>query len=78
MRQREQELLQGIAAAVSLEYAEQVGDALDSVRHPYSLRTYLGLLERLHALVSAGVSGWLAIEIVQTCDPSFDDIFLSR
>lgn len=76
MRHEEQRLLQGIAAATSLDFAERVADALDSTKHPYSFEAYMGLLERLHALVFSGVPGWPAIEIVQTCDSSFDDIFL--
>ncbi len=78
MRHKERELLQGIAAVTSLEFAEQAADALDSRKHPYGFMAYLELLRRLHALVSVGVSNHLALEIVQACDPSFDGILLSH
>ena len=64
-REEEQRVLNEIAAAASLEFAQQAAGVLDSRKHLYSMEGYLVLLNNLKELLYADMPDRLALESVQ-------------
>lgn len=64
-RKDEQRILNEIAAAVSLDFAQRAAGVLDPRKHFYSFEAYLILLDNLKELLYAGMPDDLALESVQ-------------
>lgn len=66
-RQRESELLESIAALSDYETAEAAADIYAAEKHAYSYDGYLYQLDKLRAVIAAGVPPETAIEAVDSC-----------
>lgn len=66
-RQRENELLESIAALSDRETAEAAADIYAPEKHAYSFDGYIYQLEKLQTVLAAGVPPTDAIEAVDSC-----------
>lgn len=66
-RERERELLHSIAALSDYETAEAAADIYAAEKHAYSFDGYLYQLDKLRAVLEAGVPSEMAIEAVDSC-----------
>lgn len=66
-RQRENELLESIAALSDYETAEAAADIYAAEKHAYSFDGYLYQLDKLRAVLAAGVPPETALEAVDSC-----------
>lgn len=66
-RERERELLHSIAALSDYETAEAAADIYAAEKHAYSFEGYLYQLDKLRAVIAAGVPPETAIEAVDSC-----------
>lgn len=66
-RERERELLHSIAALSDYETAEAAADIYAAEKHAYSFDGYLYQLDKLRAVLAAGVPPEMAIEAVDSC-----------
>lgn len=65
-RTEEQGILNQIAAATSLDFAQQAADTLSPKKHLYSFEAYLTILDDLKELLYAGMPNDLALESAQS------------
>lgn len=69
-RHRERELLGGIAAIASPEFAEKAAGTLGYKRHMYGFEAYLTVMENLKTLLEYGMPEEAALEGAQSgCAP---------
>lgn len=66
-RQRESELLDQIAELSDYETAKAAADIYAAEKHAYSFDGYLYQLDKLRAVLEAGIPPEMAIEAVDTC-----------
>ena len=66
-QERESELLYSIAALSDYETAEAAADIYAAEKHAYSFDGYLYQLDKLRAVLVAGVPPEMAIEAVYSC-----------
>lgn len=66
-RNRESELLHSIATLADYETAEAAADIYAAEKHAYSFDGYLYQLDKLRAVLAAGVPPEMAIEAVDSC-----------
>lgn len=66
-RQRESELLDQIAELSDYETAKAAADIYAAEKHAYSFDGYLYQLDKLRAVLAAGIPPEMAIEAVDTC-----------
>ena len=66
-RKRESKLLKSIATLSDYETAEAAADIYASEKHAYSFDAYLYQLEKLQAVLAAGVPAEIALEAVDSC-----------
>lgn len=64
---KERELLTEIAEISDLETAEKAADRYSSEKHPYSFDGYIYQLEKLKAILLAGIPAKAAFELVDSC-----------
>ena len=64
---KERELLTEIAAISDLETAEKAADRYSSEKHPYTFDEYMYQLEKLKAILLAGIPAKAAFELVDSC-----------
>lgn len=66
-RQHESELLKAIAMLSDIDTAEAAATRYDARKHGYSFDGYLYQLEKLRAVLAAGVPAEAGIECVDSC-----------
>lgn len=66
MQEKEQEILQKIAAITTPEFAQQAAETLNPKKHPYSFDGYLSLLQILRTILHEGIPSDVALDVVQT------------
>lgn len=66
-REKENELLSGIAALSDYETAEAAADIYATEKHAYSFDGYLYQLSKLKMVLAAGMPTDMALEAVDTC-----------
>lgn len=66
-RQRENELLENIAALTDYETAEAAADIYAAEKHAYSFGGYIYQLEKLQTVLAAGVPAEIALEAADSC-----------
>lgn len=66
-RNRESELLRSIATLADYETSEAAADIYTAEKHAYSFEGYLYQLDKLRAVLAAGVPPEMAIEAVDSC-----------
>lgn len=64
---KERELLTEIAAISDLETAEKAAERYSPEKHPYSFDGYIYQLEKLKAILLAGIPAKAAFELVDSC-----------